>query len=95
VAELKDLLLCIRKHGAQIFIRVELDGQWQRASLADLPDELWAKHVARFIIVHQLMRGSPHASSAAAFEEGTAPVRMKTEAEQDAASEGDVFETGA
>jgi hypothetical protein len=46
-----------------------------------LADELWAEHVTKFIV--------------AWFTEGLVPVWVKTDTEQDTASDGDTFEPGA
>jgi hypothetical protein len=82
VLSLRDLLLYLRQHEQRIFVRVCREGVWKNASLTDLPDELWAEHMARFIALWLL--------------EGSVPRRMRTEAEQDAGSEGDTFfEAGA
>jgi hypothetical protein len=101
VLSLRDLLLYIRTHEERIFVRTQItEGVWQDAPLTDLPDELWAEHVARFIVLWLL--------------EGAVPVRARTDAESadiiavspslampdaedgdTAALEGESFEAGA
>jgi hypothetical protein len=80
VLSLKDLLLRIRKDEQRIFVRAQISGHWQSVALANLPDELWAEHVARFIALRLL--------------DGSVPVRVKTEGAE-ATSEGESFEAGA
>jgi hypothetical protein len=49
LATLEKLLFYLKQNAHQIFIRVQIDGLWQAASLAELTDELWAEQVAQFI----------------------------------------------
>jgi hypothetical protein len=50
ISSLEMFLVYLRRSEAAILVREPIEGQWQSVALIDLPPDLWAKHVLRFLL---------------------------------------------